>query len=46
MCARGRMWQRNYRLDSYWCRRGFTKSLDSDEVDSVVTSDLRVLWGW
>jgi hypothetical protein len=41
MSPMGRMWQRNWRLDSRYCTNRVT-SLDSHTVYSVVTADLRI----
>jgi len=46
MSVRGRMWQRNWRLDPRCCTRRVSHIPDSHEVYSVVMADLRILWGW
>jgi hypothetical protein len=40
MFARGRMWQRNWQLDSRYCTRGVSQILDSHKVYSVVTAEI------
>jgi hypothetical protein len=40
MSARGRMWQRNWRLDSGYCTRRVSQILDGYKIYSVVTAEI------
>jgi hypothetical protein len=46
MSATGRMWQRNWRLDSRYCTRRVSQILDIHEVHSVGMAGMGILCGW
>jgi hypothetical protein len=46
MSATGRMWRRNWRLDSRYCTRSVSQILDIHEVYSVGMAGIGILWGW